>query len=104
MKVVKINDEQFEEAVINSKSPVMVKFYADWCSHCEGAGKIFEELANECEDIKFYSMDVDESADTAMEYGIMSIPTAVLFDGGEEKKRFIGFKDKDSLSAMLMSL
>lgn len=72
----------------------VVDFYATWCGPCKMFGPIFEEVAND-KSINFIKLDVDKHSDIAREYGVMSIPTIILFKKGEEVKRFTGFMSKD---------
>ena len=72
----------------------VVDFYATWCGPCKMFGPIFEEAANE-KNINFVKLDVDKHSDVAREYGVMSIPTIILFKNGKEVKRFTGFMSKD---------
>lgn len=73
----------------------VVDFYATWCGPCKMFGPIFEEVAND-KSINFIKLDVDKHSDIAREYGVMSIPTIILFKKGEEVKRFTGFMSKDN--------
>lgn len=78
----------------------VVDFYANWCGPCKMFGPIFEEVGN-FSDINFASVDVDKSSDIARRYGVMSIPTVILFKDGKEVKRFTGFMDKDRFISFL---
>ena len=78
----------------------IVDFYATWCGPCKMFGPIFEEVSKEI-DINFVKLDVDKSSDIAREYGVMSIPTIILFKDGKEVKRFTGFMSKDNLLEFL---
>ena len=88
-----INSEEFNENVLESKEPVLVDFYADWCGPCRMLAPILEEI----EDINIYKINVDEASDLAMQYRIMSIPCVISFKDGKEYKRSIGLTDKESL-------
>lgn len=74
----------------------VVDFYATWCGPCKMFGPIFEETSNEI-NINFVKIDVDKYSDIAREYGVMSIPTIILFKEGKEIKRFTGFMSKEDL-------
>ena len=78
----------------------VVDFYANWCGPCKMFGTIFEEVSNEV-DINFVNIDVDKFSDIAREYGVMSIPTIILFDNGVEIKRFTGFMSKEKFIEFL---
>lgn len=74
----------------------VVDFYATWCGPCKMFGPIFEEVSKSS-DINFIKLDVDKSSDIAREYGVMSIPTVILFREGKEVKRYTGFMSKEEL-------
>lgn len=97
MKVTIINDNDFEEKVINSKGKVLVDFFAEWCGPCKMMGPIFEEVANEVDTCTFYKLNVDESPEISSRFGIMSIPTLMLFQDGEVAKVDVGAKSKEDL-------
>ena len=78
----------------------VVDFYAVWCGPCKMFGPIFEEVANE-KDMDFVKLDVDKYSDIAREYGVMSIPTIILFKDGVEVKRYTGFMSKDQFTQFL---
>jgi thioredoxin 1 len=89
------SDQDFQEKVIKNEKPVMVDFYADWCGPCKMAAPIIEELSEEYKDKAVIGkLDVDEHTQTAQQYGVMSIPTVIMFKGGEEVGRKIGFAGK----------
>jgi len=91
MEIIHLTNENFKE-LINEK--VLVDFYANWCGPCK---MIAPELERAESDIKVVKVDVDEFEELAREYGVMSIPTLVLFDKGQEVRRTIGFIDKDRI-------
>lgn len=76
------------------KDKAVVDFYAQWCGPCKMFGPIFEEVSSDY-DFNFIKVDVDKSSDIARRYGVMSIPTIILFENGVEKKKFTGFMSKD---------
>ena len=80
-----IHYEKDFSSLISDKA--VVDFYATWCGPCKMFGPIFEETSSEC-DFNFVKLDVDKSSDIAREYGVMSIPTVILFENGKELKRF----------------
>lgn len=82
------------------ESEAVVDFYANWCGPCKMFGPIFEEVSNE-KNINFVKLDVDSFSDIAREYGVMSIPTIILFKDGKEIKRFTGFMSKDDFVMFL---
>lgn len=100
MEVIKLNNENFNKEVKESNKVVLVDFYADWCGPCKMFAPVFEEASQES-DINFIKLNVDEYSDIAREYGVMTIPTIILFKNGNEIKRFTGFMPKDELIKFL---
>lgn len=93
-----LNGDNFEEEVLNSKEPVLVDFYADWCGPCKMMAPVVEELANELHGKgKVGKINVDQNQDLAMKYNVMSIPTLIIFKEGKEVSRFVGVTDKKEL-------
>lgn len=96
------SDANFEEEVLKSDLPVLVDFWAPWCGPCRIVGPIVEELAGEYEGkIKIGKMNVDDSPETAQKYSIMSIPSLLLFKGGEVADQVVGSQSKESLKEFL---
>ena len=88
----------FDETINGSTAPVLVDFWAEWCGPCKTIAPVLEEMASELGDqLVITKLNVDENADIAMRYGVMSIPTLLLFDGGEIKKKIVGAKGKGAL-------
>ena len=91
-------DQNFEEEVLKSELPVLVDFFAVWCGPCQMMAPVIEELAKELEKkVKIGKMNVDENPQTAEKYGIMSIPTLILFKKGEAVKTLQGFRGKEEI-------
>ena len=82
------------------KDKAVVDFYATWCGPCRMFGPVFEEVSKD-EDFNFVKLDVDKYSDIAREYGVMSIPTVISFENGNEVKRFTGFMSKDEFIKFL---
>ena len=101
MSVENIDNESFEEEVLNSQKDVLIDFYADWCGPCQMLAPIVEEVANENKNIKVCRINVDDNQELAMKYEVMSIPTLVVIKEGKEIKRKIGLISKDEISEML---
>lgn len=96
--VLDLTDANFEAEVLKSTSPVLVDFGATWCGPCKQLAPIVEQLATEWSGkVKVAYVDVDKARETAMRYGIMSVPTVMIFNGGEAKDQVIGFQTKAAL-------
>lgn len=96
MKPVTITDDNFETEVTNSEIPVVVDFWAEWCGPCRMIAPIMEELAESFEGkVKIGKLDVDSNQQTAVKYGVRSIPTVLFFKGGELKDTVIGAVPKN---------
>ena len=89
------NEKDFNELIKEGK--VLVDFYADWCGPCKMIGPVLEEIANENSDIEVVKVNVDNFENIARNYGIMSIPTLIVFENGKEVNKSIGFVDKDGI-------
>jgi len=101
-KVQVVNDADFKTEVLESELPVIVDMFADWCGPCVRMTPIMEELADEYEGTaKVVKVDVTESSGTATEYRIMSIPTTMIFKGGEIVDQTVGAMGKDQLKAWI---
>jgi len=96
-----VTDANFKAEVLDSETPVLVDFWAPWCGPCRVVHPILEEMANEREDVKIVSLNVDENQDTASAYEVLSIPTMILFRGGDAAKRVVGAMPKKRLEAEL---
>lgn len=101
MATVTITKHNFETEVLKSDKPVLLDFWAPWCGPCRMVGPVIEELSDECTDIKFAKVNVDDETEVAEKYGIMSIPTLILFKNGEVVKRASGARGKAELKAWL---
>jgi len=102
MAVVTITSENFEEEVINSKIPVLVDFWAVWCGPCQMQGPVVDEAAEKfAGKLKVGKINVDEQGDLSQKYGVMSIPTLILFKNGEAVKKEVGFHSLEQINAML---
>lgn len=91
-----ISSKDFQTEVLDHKGVVLVDFYADWCGPCRMLGPILEEVdaENKDENIKILKLNVDENQPTAMEYGVMSIPTVIIFKDGKEFDKKVGVQPK----------
>jgi len=100
--VLELNDQSFQAEVLQSDTPVLVDFWATWCGPCLRLAPIVEELAKDNEGkLKIAKLDIDAAADLAAEWGVSSIPTLILFKGGQEQDRVLGAVPKSQLQAMI---
>ena len=101
-KPIEVTDKTFEEVVLNAELPTVVDFWAVWCGPCKMIAPILEEVAEEYEgQLQVVKLDVDTSNDSAFQYGVMSIPTLILFKEGQPVERIVGFLPKDKLLSKL---
>lgn len=101
MSVIEIKENEFEEKIKNSKGKVLVDCYAEWCGPCKMLSPIIDQLAEEVDSCEFYKINVDEAAELAVKYDIMSIPTLLFFENGELKNTSVGFKSKEEIEEMI---
>lgn len=105
MADVVITDQNFEQEVLQSAKPVLIDFWAVWCTPCQVQGPIVDEIAKEYEGkATVGKFNVDENPAMAQKYGIMSIPTIMIFKGGAVVKQFIGLQSKEVLTGELNKL
>ncbi len=97
MGATAVTDDQWTSEVLEADKPVLVDFWAEWCGPCRMVGPIVDEIASEHDEIKVLKLNVDENPVTARQYGIMSIPTMLVFKGGEPVQRIVGAKGKAQL-------
>ncbi len=100
MSVKKVNSNEFNN-LVNNNNIVLVDFYANWCGPCKMLSPIVEELSNEINDVVFAKVDVDESSDIASTFGIMSIPTIIIFKNGVVNSKTVGFQSKSELKSLI---
>lgn len=102
MSEVTLSDQNFNAEVLESPLPVLVDFWAPWCGPCKVVGPIVEELASElASKVKIGKLNVDDHPQTASQYGVMSIPTLMVFKGGKVVDQLIGAQSKAKLQAVL---
>lgn len=101
-KPIEVNDESFAEKVLQATAPVLVDFWAPWCGPCRMVAPVVEELADEYDGkVTFVKVNVDENPKTASQYGIMSIPSLIIFKGGSPVTNLVGFRPKADLKRSL---
>ncbi|MHB1525945.1 MAG: thioredoxin [Candidatus Dormibacteria bacterium] len=99
---VVVSDTTFDTEVIKASGPVLVDFWAEWCGPCKMLSPIVADLAQEYGPrMKVASLDVDANPNIAGQFGVMSIPTLILFKGGEAVQRLVGYQPKSALKAKL---
>src|SRR5438309_7151506 len=93
-----VTDQNFQDKVLGSETPVLVDFWAEWCVPCHMVSPVVEEIAQEKgEALRVAKLNVDDNPEVSRKFGVMSIPTLILFVGGEEKARVVGARGKDAI-------
>jgi thioredoxin 1 len=104
-KAIEVTDSTFEQEVLQANQPVLVDFWAVWCGPCKAIAPIVEELAGDYEGkLKVMKLDVDDNPQTAMAYGVQSIPTLLVFKDGKPAERIVGAVPKKVIVDKLQSV
>ena len=101
MAVVTITKENFEQEVLQSAKPVLLDFWASWCGPCRMLSPVVDEVAEERTDVKVGKVNVDEQTELAGEFGVMSIPTLLVFEQGKLVRQAVGARPKASVLDLL---
>lgn len=104
MPVTVLTDQNFKAEVLNSSVPVLVDFWAPWCGPCRIQSPLVEELSGEVNGVKIAKLNVDENMATASQYGVMSIPTLIVFNRGQVAEQMVGVQSKAALKKRLEAL
>ena len=101
MAAIHINNNNFQEEVMNSEKKVLLDFWAPWCGPCQMVLPLMDEIAAERSDIKVCKINVDENPELAKRFRVLSIPTLVVMNGGEILKRSTGYRPKEEILELL---
>ena len=100
MDIRKITIDNFDEEVIQAREPILVDFYADWCSYCRAVSPILDELAGE-NVVRIAKLNIDTDEELAAKYGVMTIPTLALFKDGKIVNKLVGGVDKEDIETLI---
>lgn len=104
-QVMKVDQANFEQVVLNAGKPVLVDFWAEWCGPCRTLGPVLDQVAQELgEKATIVKVNVDENGDLAQKFGIRGIPTMIFFKGGEAAKTLVGVQPKEEIKKTLEEL
>lgn len=101
MKVITLTSQNFENEVLNAKKTVLVDFWASWCGPCRMLSPVVDEIAEENDDIIVGKVNVDDEGELAQRYGIMSIPTLIVFRDGKPVAQSLGVRPKEDILEMV---
>ena len=99
-----ITKEQFEEKVLKNQKKVILDFFANWCGPCKMLMPVLEQIEEERDDVEILKVNIDQDEELAKQFGVLSIPTLVYFNGGEEKDKTVGYRQKSQIIEVLDNL
>ena len=101
MAIVHVTKENYDEVVVNNPKKVLLDFWATWCGPCKMLAPILEEIAQERDDIVVGKVDIDEERELAVKFGITSIPTVCVMEGGKVVNTSVGYRPKEDILSLL---
>lgn len=102
-KTFEVTEANFQKEVLESTEPVLIDFWADWCTPCKMISPLVEQIADEYKGkVRVGKLDADANPDVLMRYNVMGIPTLMLFKGGEAVERITGYQPKDKITSKLV--
>ena len=101
MSAIQVTKDNFQEIVANAEKKVLLDFWAPWCGPCRMVLPVVEEIAEERDDIVVGKVNVDEQPELANQFGVMTIPTLIVFENGQEQQRSVGAKNKKAILNMV---
>ena len=97
MAAIHVTKDDFQKVVLESETPVLVDFFAQWCGPCKEMAPLIDELSDELSGVKVCKLDIDSAMEIARQYRVMSIPTFIKFENGEAVKRTVGGQSKEDI-------
>ena len=101
MSIITLTKNNFDDVALNSDKPVLIDFWASWCGPCKMLSPVVDEVAEENDDVIVCKVNVDDEGELAVKFGVMSIPTLVVMNNGEEVKRSVGVISKSEILDMI---